>query len=142
MASDGGQKKRSSCEKFMQMVKTILKLSSLPLSKNNGGSSSSPSTPHRNHPVMKQPKKQTPERAKNIHVGGSHGRGTSAFINIQEIDQHDMQTSELADSVTNLMVSDYIKRFHERNMRNYYIDDFSTTTTTNVAAATTTLPSK
>ncbi|KAJ0828773.1 hypothetical protein HanRHA438_Chr17g0841001 [Helianthus annuus] len=128
MAFDASQKKRSTCEKFMQMVRNILKLSSFPLPRTNVRSSSSPSPPRKHHTVVEQPKKQTSQRGNSIHVGSSNGEGSSSFIKIHGIDQHnmeaahDMKTSELKDSVTNLMVSDYIKRFHERNTRDYIGD--------------------
>lgn len=144
MAIDASQKKRSSCERFMQMMRNILKLSSFPITRTNVRSSSYPSPPHKHYPTVKQPKKQEAERGYNFHVGGLDGGGSSSFLKIEGINQHDMgrahdkQTCELKDSVTNLMASDYIKRFHERNMRDSFIGHASTTTT---SVATTTYSS-
>ncbi|KAL8249897.1 hypothetical protein R6Q59_006765 [Mikania micrantha] len=60
-------------------------------------------------------KNQTSETI--FHSDSLGERGSPSFIKIHGINQHDIETSELKGSVTNLMVSDYIKRFHERNKR-------------------------
>lgn len=126
MRSDSIQKKRSPCEKFMQTIRNIFKLSSFPLPETDVRSINSHSPPHRYQSTLKQPKNKTPKMQNNLHVGHLN-QGGSSFINIQGIDHYDigklddvnrynsMETSEINSSVTNLMVSDYIKRFHEKN---------------------------
>ncbi|KAI3744553.1 hypothetical protein L1987_57636 [Smallanthus sonchifolius] len=137
MTYDYIQKKRSPCDKFMQKMRNILKLSSFPLPGTDGRSSSSHSPTHTHHLVMKPPKSHTPRRAHSSHLGGLDEGGSSSFIKIQGNDHHDigrahghMQMGELNNSVVNLKASDYTRRFHERNKRDDFIGAASTTATT------------
>ena len=127
MTSDSSQKMISSCEKCMQILKNILKFSSFPPRLTDGRSSSSRSPPHRHHPSIKPPKSMTPKLQNRRKMDGLDGGKSSSLIKIQGINNHDpgrvddanryetTQTSKLEASVTNLMFSDYIKNFHERN---------------------------
>ncbi|CAH1417169.1 unnamed protein product [Lactuca virosa] len=122
-------KKRSSlCEKLMQLMRSFFKLSSCPLKGTDAGSSSSVlPPPNSHHPTVKQPKDPTRKPPNSRHADGSDGGGSSSFIKIQGINHSDIgiaddaswysgiQSSELKASVTNLVASDYIRRFHERN---------------------------
>lgn len=126
MRIDSSQKKRSPCDKFMQIMKNILKLLSPPFLTTDVRSSSSHSPPHKHDTVVKQHNNKTQKGQNSHHLVGLDGEGSSSFIKIQGTDHHDigrtndvnwfndMQTSELNASVTNLKVSDYIRRFHER----------------------------
>ncbi|CAH1417170.1 unnamed protein product [Lactuca virosa] len=120
-------KKRSPCEKLMQIMRSFHKLSSSPLTGTDIRSTSSLSPPHSHHPIVKQPKNPTTKPPNSHNVDGLDGGGSSSFIKIQGMDHHDiaiaddvsrysgMQTNEIKASVTNLKASDYIRRFHERN---------------------------
>ncbi|KAL4586865.1 hypothetical protein LXL04_011510 [Taraxacum kok-saghyz] len=116
------QKKRSPCEKLMQMMRSFLKPSSFPLTGTDVKSSSSPSPPQSHHQTAKQTQNPMRKPSDSRRVGGLSGGGTSSFIKIQGVDHHDvgisdefLKTSKLEASVTNLVASDYIRRFHERN---------------------------
>ncbi|PWA65707.1 hypothetical protein CTI12_AA333550 [Artemisia annua] len=118
MTSGSSQKNISSCEKCMQILKNILKFSPFPPRLTDGRSSSSHSPPHRHHPTIKPPKSMTPKLQTRRKMDGLDGVKSSSFIKIHGPDERgseSTQTSTLEASVTNLMVSDYIKNFHERN---------------------------
>nr|GEU83373.1 RNA-directed DNA polymerase, eukaryota, reverse transcriptase zinc-binding domain protein [Tanacetum cinerariifolium] len=120
----------SSCEKSMQILKNILKFSPFPQRLTDGRSSSSHSPPNRHHPLVKPPKSMTSKLQNRRRADGFDRRKSSSFIKIQGTDDKDIRrvdgvngyestrTSELEVAVTNLMVSDYIKNFHERNNSN------------------------
>ncbi|KAI3720270.1 hypothetical protein L6452_21183 [Arctium lappa] len=112
MTINSSQKKRSSCEKLMRMMKNLLKFSSFPVPVNDVRTSSSNSPPRRHHQPEEQPKHQ---KLPNGHQSGGLDGGN---IKIQGNDHHEIgRADELKDSVTNLKASDYIRRFHERNQR-------------------------
>lgn len=118
MKIDSTQKKRSPREKFMQMMRNILKFSSFP-PPTEVRLSSSQSPSHRHHPTVKLLQNPTSKRQNSRHVDGLNQEMSSSFIKIQGIDHHDTgrvdETSEVKAAAINLMVSDYIKTFHERN---------------------------
>ncbi|GJY76041.1 hypothetical protein Tco_0481157 [Tanacetum coccineum] len=127
MTSDSSQKNISSCEKCMQILKNILKFSPFPPRLTDGRSSSSRSPPHTHHQSIKPPRNMTPKLQNRRRMDGLDRGKSSSFIKIQGTDDKDIRrvddanryestrTSELEVAVTNLMVSDYIKNFHERN---------------------------
>ncbi|GJX87821.1 hypothetical protein Tco_0339835 [Tanacetum coccineum] len=127
MTSYSSQKNISSCEKCMQILKNILKFSPFPPRLTDGRSCSSRSPPHRHHQSIKPTRNMTPKLQNRRKMDGLDGGKSSSFIKIQGTDDKDIErvddvnryestrTSELEVAVTNLMVSDYIKNFHERN---------------------------
>ncbi|GJX87820.1 hypothetical protein Tco_0339834 [Tanacetum coccineum] len=127
MTSDSSQNKISSCEKCMQILKNILKFSPFPPRLTDGRSSSSRSPPRTHHQSIKPPRNMTPKLQNRRRMDGLDRGKSSSFIKIQGTDDNDIRrvddvngyestrASELEVAVTNLMVSDYIKNFHERN---------------------------
>ncbi|KAI3497740.1 hypothetical protein L1887_33248 [Cichorium endivia] len=101
-------------------MRSFFRLSSCPFTGTDVRSSTSLPPPHNHHPTVKQPIDPTRKPPNSRHMDGSDGGGTSSFIKIQGIDNQDIgianiQSSEVKASVTNLVATDYIRRFHERN---------------------------
>ncbi|KAI3497739.1 hypothetical protein L1887_33247 [Cichorium endivia] len=130
MPINSTKKRRSSCEKLMQLIiRSFLKLSSMPHAGSDVTSSNSLPPPKSHHSTVKPPKNPTGKTPNSRHVVGLEGGGSSSFIKIQGNDHpdngiaddasrySDLQSSELKAAVTNLKASDYIRRFHERNKR-------------------------
>lgn len=134
MTFDNNQKNRFPCEKFKQMMRNILKLSSFPLLETDGRSSRSHSPLHAHHQVMTRPKNHILRRPHS----GLDGGGSSSIIKIQDNDHHDIggtydqmqRGHELHNSIINLKASDYIRRFHERNKHDGDGGSAATTITT------------